>query len=244
MQALRRRFACVKWIGYQSRLTAMEQKRNDEQLLYTTKTRQRHGAAAAAKMGGEASCIDAQFTSPNFWLATGLASRKGGGRSNSTRQQHRSTVTPAHMSFTTRLFRAPAAVSKNSLRCFSTSSPKQADATLLEILESSAAQTPNKSTNNSFLATRFANQAGLTERNTPTREMVESERREQFQRQIFRRWQTGDIYSPHDLTGAEQKKWKFGRKKPQSDAFDVLGINPVNEYKVGRSIPCARCMPA
>ncbi|KAJ4383329.1 hypothetical protein N0V86_001375 [Didymella sp. IMI 355093] len=135
------------------------------------------------------------------------------------------------MSFTTRLFRAPAAVSKNSLRCFSRSSPKQADASLLEILESSAAQTAHKSTNNSSLATRMANQAGLTERNTPTREMVESERREQFQRQIYRRWQTGDIYSPHDLTGAEQKKWKFGRKKPQSDAFDVLGINPVNEYK-------------
>jgi small subunit ribosomal protein S18 len=34
------------------------------------------------------------------------------------------------------------------------------------------------------------------------------------------------------LTGAEQRKWKFGRKKPQQDAFDVLGINPLNEYKV------------
>lgn len=63
--------------------------------------------------------------------------------------------------------------------------------------------------------------------------MLESERREQFQRQIYRKWQAGDVYSPHDLTGAEQRKWKFGRKKPQQDAFDVLGINPLNEYKVG-----------
>ena len=70
-------------------------------------------------------------------------------------------------------------------------------------------------------------------RPSQTREMLESERREQFQRQIYRKWQTGDVYAPHDLTGTEQKKWKFGRKKPQSDAFDVLGINPVNEYKVG-----------
>jgi small subunit ribosomal protein S18 len=64
--------------------------------------------------------------------------------------------------------------------------------------------------------------------------MVESERRSQFQRQIHRKWQAGDVYSPTDLSGAEQKKWKFGRKKPQSDAFDVLGINPVLEYKVRR----------
>jgi small subunit ribosomal protein S18 len=63
--------------------------------------------------------------------------------------------------------------------------------------------------------------------------MIESERRSQFQRQIYRKWQTGDVYSPSDLSGAEQKKWKLGRKKPQSDAFDVLGINPVLEYKVG-----------
>jgi small subunit ribosomal protein S18 len=65
-----------------------------------------------------------------------------------------------------------------------------------------------------------------------TREVVESERLAQFQRQIYRKWQPGDVYAPHDLSGSEQKKWKFGRKKPQQDAFDVLGINPVLEYKV------------
>lgn len=69
-----------------------------------------------------------------------------------------------------------------------------------------------------------------------TREMIESERRSQFQRQIYRKWVPGDVYSPHDLTGLEMKKWKFGRKKPQQDAFDILGINPINEYKV-RSSP-------
>lgn len=78
----------------------------------------------------------------------------------------------------------------------------------------------------------MARDIGL-DRPTQSREMIESERRAQFQRQIYRKWQPGDVYSPHDLTGTEQKKWKLGRKKPQSDAFDVLGINPVNEYKVG-----------
>lgn len=79
--------------------------------------------------------------------------------------------------------------------------------------------------------TQIARDLGFN-RPSQTREMIESERREQFQRQIYRKWQPGDVYSPHDLTGAEQRKWKFGRKKPQQDAFDVLGINPLNEYKV------------
>ncbi|KAF2625203.1 ribosomal protein S18 [Macroventuria anomochaeta] len=136
------------------------------------------------------------------------------------------------MSITRFAFRAPVAVSKNSLRCFS-SGPQNQDDALLSILGSSAARNPpagQQSPAGSSLATRIARDAGL-DRPTQTREMIESERRYQFQRQIYRKWQPGDVYSPHDLTGAEQKKWKFGRKKPQSDAFDVLGINPVNEYK-------------
>jgi hypothetical protein len=79
----------------------------------------------------------------------------------------------------------------------------------------------------------MARDAGL-DRPTQTAEMIESERRTQFQRQIYRKWQPGDVYSPQDLSGAEQKKWRYGRKKPQSDAFDVLGINPILEYKVRR----------
>jgi small subunit ribosomal protein S18 len=109
------------------------------------------------------------------------------------------------------------------------------DDALLSILGgSSAARAPEayqQRTGGSSLATRLARDAGL-DRPSQSREMIESERREQYQRQIYRKWQPGDVYSPHDLTGAEQKKWKFGRKKPQSDAFDVLGINPINEYKV------------
>ena len=77
---------------------------------------------------------------------------------------------------------------------------------------------------------RFARGAGL-DSTTPSRELAESERIAQYQRQIYRKWQPGDVYAPHDLSGTEQKKWKYGRKKPQQDAFDVLGINPVLEYK-------------
>lgn len=66
--------------------------------------------------------------------------------------------------------------------------------------------------------------------------MLGSERRSNFQRQIYRKWKPGDVYSPSDLTGAEQKKWKLGRSRPTLDAFDVLGINPISEYKV-----CCAC---
>ncbi len=80
------------------------------------------------------------------------------------------------------------------------------------------------------LTTRIGREAGLTQ--TSSRELLESERRSQYQRQIFRKWNPGDVYAPHDLSGQEQKKWKTGRKRPQQDAFDVLGINPIQEYKV------------
>ncbi|UPX09909.1 uncharacterized protein EKO05_0000587 [Ascochyta rabiei] len=143
-----------------------------------------------------------------------------------------SITTPAVMSLTRFAFRAPAVASRSSLRCFS-SGPQKQDTALLSILDGSATRNPpanQQQPGSSSLATRLARDAGL-DRPTQTREMIESERRSQFQRQMYRKWQPGDVYSPHDLTGAEQRKWKFGRKKPQSDAFDVLGINPINEYK-------------
>ncbi|KAH7081534.1 ribosomal protein S18 [Paraphoma chrysanthemicola] len=121
--------------------------------------------------------------------------------------------------------------SRTCLRCFSSGPQKQDDALLSILGGSSAARSPSSTARaGGSLATRLAREAGL-DRPTQTREMLESEKRSQFQRQIYRKWQPGDVYSPQDLSGAEQKKWKTGRKKPQSDAFDVLGINPILEYK-------------
>jgi hypothetical protein len=132
----------------------------------------------------------------------------------------------------------PARRSKVHPQCLrSTSEPRAKtppDDALLAILgDSNVARSPpaGQPRSGGSLATRLAREAGL-DRPNQTREMVESEKRSQFQRQIYRKWQPGDVYSPADLSGAEQKKWKFGRKRPQSDAFDILGINPVLEYKV------------
>ncbi|CAD6574013.1 MAG: hypothetical protein ASARMPRED_006430 [Alectoria sarmentosa] len=50
------------------------------------------------------------------------------------------------------------------------------------------------------------------------------------------KWQVGDVYAPHDLSAVEASKWRK-RKSSQRDVFDILGINPLEEYKVcGSSI--------
>ena len=46
------------------------------------------------------------------------------------------------------------------------------------------------------------------------------------------RFRQGEMYSPHDLTIEEMKKRRMERRKNFRDIFDVLGVNPVDEYKV------------
>ena len=51
-----------------------------------------------------------------------------------------------------------------------------------------------------------------------------------------RKWKPGDVYAPHDLSAAEMKRWMY--KRPgTTDAFDVLGIDPLKEYKVSFGEP-------
>lgn len=54
-----------------------------------------------------------------------------------------------------------------------------------------------------------------------------------YVRQMARRWRIGDVYAPHDLSPAEQRKWRVG-KRPAVDVVDMLGFNPVDNYKVCR----------
>ncbi len=60
-------------------------------------------------------------------------------------------------------------------------------------------------------------------------------RADALEKQVLRKWKLGDVYAPHDLSGDEMKKWGMNRPG-QRDAFDVLGINPLHEYKVRSSI--------
>ncbi|KAE8350268.1 ribosomal protein S18 [Aspergillus coremiiformis] len=55
----------------------------------------------------------------------------------------------------------------------------------------------------------------------------ESRALEKFQ---TRDWRAGDIYTPHDLSAAEMKKWRK-RYSPATDVFDSLNLNPLDLYK-------------
>ncbi|KAJ9624123.1 hypothetical protein H2203_005572 [Taxawa tesnikishii (nom. ined.)] len=66
--------------------------------------------------------------------------------------------------------------------------------------------------------------------------MAEVERatmRADLERQMTRRWKAGDVYAPHDLSGVEMSKWRQNQRKgrPQKDVFDLLAINPIDQYK-------------
>jgi len=84
----------------------------------------------------------------------------------------------------------------------------------------------------SDIAMKYGREALGTE-SQRNKQIQEQAHRDNYSRQIFRRWQPGDVYAPKDLSGPEQKKWKNARRTAGIDAFDTLGINPINEYKVG-----------
>ncbi|KAK3052794.1 hypothetical protein LTR09_006277 [Extremus antarcticus] len=57
--------------------------------------------------------------------------------------------------------------------------------------------------------------------------------RQDLEKQQQRRYKPGDVYAPHDLSGAEAAKWKKLRRKGRmmQDVVDQLGINPIQHYK-------------
>lgn len=53
----------------------------------------------------------------------------------------------------------------------------------------------------------------------------------EYLRQMPRRWVPGDVYSPHDLSPREMDKWRK-RNQRQVDVVDILGLRPLDMYKV------------
>jgi hypothetical protein len=128
-----------------------------------------------------------------------------------------------------------APLGRSCTRGLSTSSRRSAASAVLDTLQTTQAQKTS-------LATRIADYT-LPDTRTTELSVQNSARRTSFLKQMHRKWTAGDVYAPHDLSGAEQKKWKTGRKTPQSDAFDRLGIDPINEYKVRHACCHSRCCP-
>lgn len=52
-----------------------------------------------------------------------------------------------------------------------------------------------------------------------------------YLKQMPRRWRYGDVYGPRDLSAREMKQWRLP-KKPKKDILDLLGFNPLDNYKV------------
>ncbi|OLN93077.1 37S ribosomal protein RSM18, mitochondrial [Colletotrichum chlorophyti] len=66
------------------------------------------------------------------------------------------------------------------------------------------------------------------------RSMLESLREKKISddyiKQMPRRWRTGEVYAPHDLSPVEMQKWRR-QKRPNVDVIDLLGINPLDHYR-------------
>lgn len=78
-----------------------------------------------------------------------------------------------------------------------------------------------------------ATSKSLAEKNrTALADLRRSYTRKDLELQVTRRYQPGDVYSPHDLSGAEAAKWKKVSKKPRPrrDVLDQLAVNPLHYY--------------
>jgi len=58
-----------------------------------------------------------------------------------------------------------------------------------------------------------------------------------FVRQMPRRWRTGDVYAPRDLSPVEMRKWRRP-SAPKTDVVDMLGFSPVDNYRVCFPLGC------
>lgn len=63
------------------------------------------------------------------------------------------------------------------------------------------------------------------------KERIADHRSKGLEKNQTREWNVGDVYSPHDLSPVEMRKWKK-RHGPSTDVFDALALDPLKQYKV------------
>ncbi|KAF3058010.1 hypothetical protein GL218_05509 [Daldinia childiae] len=61
-------------------------------------------------------------------------------------------------------------------------------------------------------------------------ELRQNNKAEDYLRQLPRRWRTGDIYAPHDMSSAEMTKWRRTQAR-KKDLVDILGLRPLDMYR-------------
>lgn len=125
-----------------------------------------------------------------------------------------------------------------AIECFYCSNPIHRDCTkyVIDFLSrltdtGTSTCTPTESRLTDDLESRL-----LSRRRLPNRQRFLEEQKAQGESRVLERfqtreWKAGDVYAPHDLSPAEMKKWSK-RHSPNSDAFDALNMNPLDQYKV------------
>ncbi|KAK4068693.1 uncharacterized protein Triagg1_7053 [Trichoderma aggressivum f. europaeum] len=101
----------------------------------------------------------------------------------------------------------------------------------------SPGQPPRTAANNpgdvaANLMTRFKRDGQITQRNKQANiELLRNQKNSNdYLRQMPRRWDAGDVYSPHDMSPVEMQKWR--KRSPRGgDVIDALGIRPLDMYK-------------
>ncbi|KAI0514523.1 ribosomal protein S18 [Xylaria bambusicola] len=70
----------------------------------------------------------------------------------------------------------------------------------------------------------------LAGRQRVTEDLSTRSRNADYMRQLPRRWRTGDVYSPHDMSISEVDKWRKTTARKQ-DLVDLLGLRPLDMYR-------------
>ena len=68
-------------------------------------------------------------------------------------------------------------------------------------------------------------------RDVTQKDLAATHQTDSYVQQMTRRWKKGDVYAPKDLSPVEMRRWK-GFLTPQVDIVDVMGFNPVDNYRV------------
>lgn len=83
--------------------------------------------------------------------------------------------------------------------------------------------------------------ANVENRRRAREELDSRKKADNLERYLLRSWKEGDVYAPHDLSWSEMWKWRQ-KKPPNTDIFDALAINPLDEFKVPyHSLLSSRC---
>lgn len=107
---------------------------------------------------------------------------------------------------------------------------------------SSSSSNPKSATENasgiwdSYHSQKTRTPAGEERKDLVTSQLSIKNLSENFQRQMPRRWQDGEVYAPHDLSEVEARKWKKVTNV-QRDLVDMLGLRPVDMYSVSALPP-------